>query len=309
MINDTFYYSSYDGQELFGRYWLPKEDVAPRAAVQIVHGMAEHSDRYDSLARALVEEGFCVYAGDHRGHGYTAKDVKELGHFADKNGWELVVEDLHKLTAEIKSKHPDIPVFLLGHSMGSLLGRDYISRFGNEVGGAILSATSGDPGLIGSAGRLIAKIEGRLRGKRTPSPLLDKLTFGNYNSAFKPARTPSDWLSRDHLEVDRYINDPLCGAISSTQFFVDLIANVRKVCSTRNINTIPKDLPVYFISGSLDPLGKNTVGVMQVYRTYIAAGIRDVTYTFYEDARHELLKETNRQEVIADIITWLNKHV
>jgi alpha-beta hydrolase superfamily lysophospholipase len=183
-----------DGTVLFVHKWAPTQE--PKGVVQIAHGMAEHSARYADFAATLANEGFIVYANDHRGHGKTAKEKEDVMYFADENGWELAVDDLHELTKVIKQENPDLPVFLFGHSMGSFLSRRYIQNYGEGLSGVILSGTGGDPGILGSIGVWVAKREIKKRGKKGKSKLLNKLSFGSYNKAFKPNRTEFDWLHK-----------------------------------------------------------------------------------------------------------------
>jgi alpha-beta hydrolase superfamily lysophospholipase len=304
MKSDTFTFVAEDGTKIFVHRWFP-ENI--KAACQIAHGMAEHSARYERFARKLVDAGYAVYANDHRGHGKTAGEVKNLGYFADKNGWDLVVQDMHQLTEIIKENHKDIPVFLIGHSMGSLLSLDYLSRFGNDLKGALLSAPPENPGFLGNLGILLAKLECWRKGRETASPLLDKLTFGSFNKAFKPNRTDFDWLSRDDTEVDKYIGDPFCGTIFTAGFFVDLLTGVKKVNDAKMIATIPKDLSIYLIAGDKDPVVNDTKGVVQIKTALEKAEVADINLTLYPEARHEMLNEINRKEVYRDIVAWLEK--
>jgi len=298
-----------DGAEIFCHQWIPGGKKSIKAAVQIAHGMAEHSKRYSRFAEALTKEGFAVYANDHRGHGQTAGSLENVGYFADENGWNLVVEDMRKLTQLIKNNHPDIPVFLFGHSMGSFLSRNYIFLYGNEIQGVILSGTGGDPGLLGKIGHFIAKRESRNKGKKFRSQLLDKMSFGKFNNAFKPNRTDFDWLSRDEAEVDKYVDDPYCGEVFTAGIYVDLLSGLAVINNFKNVQKVPKDLPIYLFSGDKDPVGNNTKGIKQVFKSYQKTGIKDVTCKFYKDGRHEMLNETNREEVFGDVITWLNGHI
>jgi alpha-beta hydrolase superfamily lysophospholipase len=309
MITDTFTFKGSDGKEIFSRKWLPETDIKIKAVIQIAHGMAEHSARYEGFAKALTENNFGVYANDHRGHGQTACSIENLGFFADKNGWDLVVNDMEQLTRTIKVNHPKTPVFLLGHSMGSFLTRDYMFSYSDNINGVILSATACDPGLSGYAAMAISKIESILKGKEAKSPLLDKLFFGDFNKAFKPNRTEFDWLTRDNAVIDRYINDPYCGTVFKAGCFNDLLKGIKKINKVSNIQKVPKSLPVYFFAGSKDPVGYFTKGVKKVYKAYKYAGIKDLTLKFYEGGRHEMLNETNRDEVYKDIINWLENHI
>jgi len=296
-----------DSVTIFYHQWVPKKGL--KAVVQIAHGMAEHSKRYNRFAGVLTKKGFAVYANDHRGHGKTAGSLENVGYFADENGWRLVVEDMHTLTQIIKKNHPGLPVFLFGHSMGSFLSRNYIFLFGKEIKGVILSGTGGNPGLLGKIGHFIAKRESRNKGKKFRSPLLKKLSFGKFNNAFKPNRTEFDWLSRDDAEVDKYVDDPYCGGDFTAGFYEDLLSGINAINNTKNIKKIPKNLPVYLFSGAMDPVGNKGKGVKQVFKSYQKAGIRDVTMKLYENGRHEMLNETNREEVFKDVLTWLNDHM
>jgi len=306
MKEKIFNFKSIDGFNIFTYSWLPNKENEIKAVVQIAHGMAEHAARYHEFAEFLTDNGFGVYANDHRGHGKTAGSLDKVGFFAESNGWDLVVSDMHSLTEEIKKEHPNIPVFLLGHSMGSMLSRDYASKYGNEIRGLILSGTAADPGMLGNAGIAISKISGMLFGKESKSPLLDKLSFGAFNGKFKPNRTAFDWLSRDETKVDKYVRDPYCGSVFSKGFFYDMLTGLKKIHMKAEIGKIPTALPIFFISGEKDPVGKNSNGVKKVVKMYGKSGIENVDLKFYPDARHEILNETNREEVYRDILSWIS---
>ncbi len=306
---DHFSLKAKDGIKVYVTKWTMDNDSKPKGVIQIAHGMAEHVLRYEGFAKALTEEGYVVYGNDHRGHGRTAESPENIGYFADDNGWDLVVEDMYELTNIIKEENPDLPVFLFGHSMGSFLSRTYIQRYGKDINGVILSGTGGDAGLLGKLGILVAKREIKRKGKRAKSKRMDKLSFGSFNKSFSPNRTGFDWLSRDNSEVDKYVADPLCGEVFSAGFFYDMLKGLKDLNKKGNIEKIPKDLPMYIISGEKDPVGKNTKGVLQAYNSFRKSGIKDVKYNFYKDARHEILNELNKGEVYRDIINWLNEHV
>lgn len=295
-----------DGAKISVRVW--RIDT-PKGIIQISHGMAEHVDRYDHFARTLNEEGFIVYGHDHRGHGKTAGDMENTGFFADEEGWNRVVQDLYEVTHLAKKENPDIPLFLFAHSMGSFIGRHYLSLHGNELKGVILSGTGGDPGFMGKIGMMIARSEKKKKGARTRSPKLDNLSFGAFNKAFRPNRTDFDWLSRDPEQVDRYIADPYCGFICTAGFFVDLLEGLNTIHTKEMVERIPKNLPVMFMAGSMDPVGNQTKAVRKVADSYRQAGIRDVKEKYYEGGRHESLNEINRDQVAADIIAWIKGHM
>lgn len=295
-----------DGKEIFYRCW---DDVdRERGVVQIAHGMAEHCYRYDYLAKKLNENGFVVYANDHRGHGYTEKDKSNLGYYADENGWHKVRDDMKTLTDIIKEKHNGSNLFLFGHSMGSFLSRAYIQNYGKELTGVILSGTGGNPGIIGKIGKMIADGEVKKKGPKHRSEKMDKMSFGKFNNEFKPNKTEFDWLSRDEKEVEKYIKDEFCGFLCTSKFFSDLLGGIIEINKKENILNIPKNLPIFLISGDKDPVGGNKKGVLQAYISYADAKIEDVSYKFYKDARHEIMNEINKEEVIVDVVNWINSH-
>jgi alpha-beta hydrolase superfamily lysophospholipase len=306
MDSSTTSVTATDGMAVFTHRWLPATD--PKAVVVVAHGMAEHSARYARLAEALTDAGYAVYAPDHRGHGRTASAV-DHGYFADADGWGTVVADLRSVTAHARSEHPGLPVFLLGHSMGSFLARSYVIEDSRDLAGLVLSGTAGDPGALGKVGAGIAALEVRLRGGRHTSTLLDKLTFGQYNAAFKPNRTDYDWLSRDDAEVDAYVADPLCGNTFTSGFFKDLFGGVAGINDAKRVAGVRRDLPVLLVAGDQDPVGDGGKGPRAVAQQYREAGLADVTCTIYPDARHEPFNETNRDEVTADVIRWLDAHL
>lgn len=306
MQHTTTTVTAADGTEVHVNRWEP--DGPAKAVVQVAHGMAEHSARYGRLAEALTGAGYAVYAEDHRGHGVTGGDA-DHGYFADEGGWDAVVGDLRAVSRLARGQHPGLTIFLLGHSMGGFLARTYVIDDAEDLAGLVLSGTGGDPGALGKVGAVIARAEARLRGKRHVSPLLDQLTFGRFNGAFKPNRTASDWLSRDDAEVDLYVADARCGNTFTSGFFVDLLGGLARINDARQVARVRRDLPVLLVSGDKDPVGDGGKGPRAVAEQYRAAGVTDVTCTLYPGARHEVFNETNRDEVTADVIAWLDAHL
>jgi alpha-beta hydrolase superfamily lysophospholipase len=306
---ETLSVKASDGSDIAVRSWLPENRESVSAVVQIAHGMAEHSLRYNWFAEKLNEAGFAVYAGDHRGHGETAGSEEKLGHFADESGWDLVVSDMKSLTDMAVERHGDTPVFLFGHSMGSFLSRDYIALHGSGLKGAILSGTAGDPGVLGRMGLILARGLVMLNGGGKPSPLMDKLSFGSYNKAFSPVRTPFDWLSSINDQVDLYIKDPLCGFVCTSKFYTDLIGGLIKINSMDHIEKTPKSLPVFLFAGANDPVGNFGKGVEKTRDAFRDAGIADLTMNLYEGGRHEMLNEVNREEVASDVVSWIKARI
>ena len=304
---DTFILDTRDGVPVTVHRWVPDGDV--RAVVHIAHGMCEHARRYARFAAALNDVGIAVYAEDHRGHGLTAPIEDDLGFFAASRGWATVLDDLHRVTLRIRSEQPDRPVFLLGHSMGSFLAQQYLFTFPGEIDGLILSGSNGPIGPLGEVAATLARAERARLGPRGRSELLENVVFRDYNKAFEPRRTDRDWLSRDEAEVDAYIADPLSGWVATTQFYVDLFAGLRVIGQPERVRAgAPKQLPVYLFCGSEDPVG-GAAGQARLAALYDAAGLTQVESRVYEGGRHEMLNETNRDEVTTDLIAWLERRL
>jgi alpha-beta hydrolase superfamily lysophospholipase len=231
-----------------------------------------------------------------------------VGYLGQGDGFAMMLADLHCLHGMIREENPGVPLFLIGHSMGSFLVQGYISRWGKELKGAVLSGTAGKFGLLLYPALAIATAEMKLRGRRARSYLLNILVFGGFNRQFRPNRTMFDWLTSDAAEVDKFIRDPSCGRIFSTSFFRDFFRFLLKLHTAESLNTIPRDLPLYLFSGDRDPLGKNTRSVLELLRMYRESGLRDVRAKFYPGGRHEMLNEINRAEVTGDVLRWLEGH-
>ncbi len=297
-----------DGKRVFYYRW-DVTDGKPRAAVQIVHGMAEHAQRYEYLAQHLAEQGCVVYAQDLRGHGKTAEDDAELGWFADQDGWDRAAEDVREIGEKIAGEQPGIPLFLLGHSMGSFLARTAMIRFPGIYTGVILSGTGGDPGAAGTFGSWLARNHIKRFGPRHKDKMLDRLSFGSFNRSFRPNRTPFDWLSRDEAEVDAYIEDPRCGFVCTSAFFRDLLSGLRCIHDNREISRIPTRLPVLLFGGAEDPVGKRGKAVRRTAELFRKAGLKDVTLQLFSGARHELYHEVNRDEAAELTSRWILQHL
>ena len=304
---ENFTFKDKGNLEIFVYKWLPDEKLQVKGVVQIAHGMAETAGRYGGLASILTENGFMVYANDHRGHGKTAGETSKLGELGE-DGFNKMVENMKELNEIIKKENSNLPIFLLGHSMGSFLTQRYICLYGSGLKGAILSGSCGKQGVMIDVGRLIAKGEIKKIGRGGKSNKLDKLSFGSYNNSFKPNRTAFDWLSRDNNEVDKYIVDPFCGTVFTAGFFYDFLGGLKCIADKREIKNVPMDLPIYIFSGDKDPVGKYGKGVLKLVKTYKQHGIEDLSYKLYKDGRHEMLNEINKEEVMADVIKWLNKY-
>jgi alpha-beta hydrolase superfamily lysophospholipase len=296
---DLATFTDTDGVEVSYRAWRPDGDN--RAFLLVAHGASEHSGRYERFARHLTEHGYAVYAGDHRGHGATAA-VTGVGR-AGPRGWEGMVDDLGVLSEIARSESGDVPFILFGHSMGSFLAQLFAQRHNDVLDGLVLSGSAGDiTGLADTIGFLETVVADG--GGDQPAPLFDA-----FNAAFEPARTPFDWLSRDDGEVDRYIADPMCGndAPLTIDFVLDMLRHAAEAWEPDNERLLPKDLPVLLITGERDPVSEGGRTVRDLEARYRALGLADVTALYYPDARHELLNETNRDQVQADVVAWLDR--
>ena len=263
-------FASATGQTLERVLW-PTEGT-PRGVVQLVHGMAEHISRYDAAAQALNAAGYAVVGHTHPGHGEKAP---LLGYW--ENGWDALIEDVHALRLETQKEYAGAPYFLLGHSMGSFVVRGYCLKHEKGLAGVVLSGTGHFTRPVVTLAKAIASLQCALGGERKPSRLVEKLSSSGYNRGYDDVKTPFDWLSRDREQVARYIADP------------------------------EKDVPVYLFSGDMDPVGGHGEGVKRVAQELRDAGVRDVTLRLYPGGRHEMFNETNRDEVYADLIDWLNE--
>lgn len=279
----------------------------PKANILIIHGMAEHAARYKNFAVFLNSKGFDVCAPDLRGHGRTAGNIENTGHFADHNGWKLVIDDIDCAVNYIKENHPDIPLILIGHSMGSLLARCYFEKFGNRIHALILSGTSFQPKMVIYFGLLLCRLQQLLYGLKHRSKLLTSMSFGGFNKKFKNTKTDFDWLSRDQEIPEKYVADEFCGFTCTVGLFRDLLTGILNVQTKRHFENFPKGKPVYMFSGALDPVGNSGKGVRKVFDKYTKSGVTDIQLKLFPEGRHEMLNEINRFEVFDDIFFWIEK--
>lgn len=305
MIAEEFSFIADDGKSIHTYRWSP--DGAPKACILISHGMAEHAARYARLAATLTQAGYELWAPDHRGHGKTASEG-ELGWIADKNGFRRIVEDLHGLAMRIKSERPGLKLFLQGQSFGSFLSQGFISLYGNELSGCILSGTADNSGPLLLVGQIIAALGCFFKGQKKVTPLMNSMSFGAFNNEFKPNRTKFDWLSRDTAEVDKYVADPFCGFLVTFGFFRDMLAGLAWIHPIKIKKRIPLDLPILMFAGEKDPVGAASGKFDALYSAYQRVGIKDLSKKIYTGAHHEMLNETNRDEVTKDILVWLEGH-
>ena len=268
--------------------------------------MAEHIDRYDGVAGALTDAGYAVVGHNHLGHG---EGTGLKGYFADHDGWQALINDVHRLREQIQQEMPGLPYFVLGHSMGSFVVRCYLTEHAKGLAGAIISGTGYYTPAIVAAGLSLARFECLIGKAKKEAPLIDKIAFSGNNKAFQPSRTPFDWLTRCEDEVDRYVNDPYCGFLFTGAGYRDMFRGLKRLTKTDELKKIGSDLPVLFLSGANDPVGNMGQGVRAVAEDYKAAGIKDVTVLLYPEGRHEMFNEINRNEVYRDLADWISRKI
>lgn len=289
--------------DIYAQSAAPIDYGSIRGVVQISHGMAEYSNRYAGFALELCKSGYAVFVSDHIGHGSSVTDKNMLGFFGE-SGEETFVEDMKALTDIIKSEYNDLPLYLLGHGMGSLIARKYTAKYGYLLDGVIYTGTSGQNPALG-VGIQLANTLIKQNGPYYRSELLDTIAFGAYNRKTEK-RTDCDWVSRDTNEVDKFIADDLCGYKYTVSGMKALFLTLKAVSTRRWYNSVPLSMPILLLSGSMDPIGDYSKGVNEVYKTLKKTGHKYVTMKLYDGARHEILNEINRKEVFGDIIEWLN---
>ena len=292
-----------DGRKIKLFAWLPEQEV--RHVMVLSHGMAEHIQRYETFALACNAAGIAVYGANHRGHG---ADAPVLGHYADDHGWQKVIGDLDLIIDEVTKRHT-VPLVLFGHSMGSFIAQQYAILHGNKLNGLILSGSNYQPPIMYKLATLVSHIEKMRIGARSPSRFLDFVSFGAFNSKFKPTRTASDWLSRDPVQVDRYIHDDYCGFPCSPQFWLDFMSGLITISNKSEIAKIPNQLPIYIFSGEQDPVGLQGKGVLALKQHIVNSGCEQVQYKLYPGGRHEMLNEANANEVFNDVTDWVTSTV
>jgi alpha-beta hydrolase superfamily lysophospholipase len=287
MPTTSFTFPSADGTQIAAYRWDPAGP--PTAAVQITHGMGEHARRYEHVARALTEAGYVVYAQDHRGHGASAR-AADLGNLGE-GGWTGLVDDIGLLTARVRADHPDLPLILLGHSMGSFAVQQYLLDHSADVDGVVLTGTA-----------VIDLLEPAL-------DLEQPLDLAMFNAPFQPARTDFDWLTRDEAAVDAYVADPLCGFGIDAESAKAMFVGARRLADPAQVAALRDSLPVYIAVGESDPVNGGLTLLHPLADRLKDAGLTDVTVITYPDARHEILNETNSAEVIGALIAWADRVV
>lgn len=283
-------------------------DGKVRAVLQLSHGMVEHIDRYKPFAEYLAAKGILVTGHDHLGHGGSVRSPEDLGYFAQPDGNRAVLDDLYAVTRHTRALYPQVPYFLLGHSMGSFYVRQYLCEHGTELDGAIIMGTGHQPKALLQTARLLCRVLAVFWGWHHRSKLVAGLSFLAYNNGLE-GRTSDDWLNRDPAEVDKYIADERCGFLFTLNAYYSMFCGILRLHDPDFLAQTPKELPLLFLAGTADPVGEKGAGVQRAIQSLCNAGVQNIESKFYPDARHELLLELNRQEVYADIAAWLEQHI
>ena len=284
--------------------WVPEGE--PRGVIQIIHGIAEYAARYDALAKVFTDHGFVVVAEDHMGHGKSVSEDIPQG--CVSGGWPALVSHSCRLLRMTKEEYPNLPYIVYGHSMGSFMARTLLYTYTDlELAAAILSGTGWMGTGVLKSGRGVCRMIGKRKGMNATSNTVNKLMFGSYTKGYDKVRTPLDWLSRDEAEVDKYIDDPLCGFDPSIGLAYEMLGGMLQNQDKKNLEKMPKDLPVLFVSGDKDPVGSNGKGVTQTYEAFRKAGMQDVSLKLYPEGRHEMHNELNRQELFDDVLSFLDR--
>lgn len=305
-IEKSFFVEGIDGKKIFVYCW---DTVSkPKAVIQIFHGMMEYGERYKSFAEYFNSKGFIVYSNDLRGHGRTASSVEELGYIGE-DGFNKIVKDELIITKLINENHPKLPVIIYSHSFGSFIAQEYMINYGNYVNGVILAGSAARKGPEVAAGKIVAYLEKLLFGNKKKSRLLTFLTFFNHNKKVKNNTSKFSWLTRNLDEIKKFEEDELCGAMFSAEFYYYFFSALCLLYKKERLSRIPVNLPILIISGTDDPVGSYGSFVKKLYKIYSSTGIEDVKIKLYENARHELVHETNRDEIFSDITKWIDAKI
>lgn len=312
MLMKSFTLKMDDGYELCCNRWQPDAEEEIKGVIQLHHGLAEHSLRYDRFGSILAENGYVLNAYDMRGHGRSAEVADKngtgmFGKLADKKGFDRVVADLKAVTDNLKNDFPGKKTILMGHSFGSFVAQGFIEEHGKDIDACILCGTAGPRPALITVGSIAAHVITFFTGKNKCLTIMDKLSFGSYNARVENPKTPFDWLSKNELNVEMYKMDNWCGFPLTNSFFCSMTEGLSKIHKAKNINKIPNTLPVFFIWGSDDPVGSYGETIRKLIDIYKAKGMEKIDQKEYPGDRHEILNEDNKEEVEKDIIDWIDK--
>ncbi len=300
-------YKSRDRQTMIHAIkWIP--DGRPIAILQIIHGMQEFIDRYDEYARFLAEKGILVMGNDHLGHGGSVSANGTLGFFCKDDPATVLVRDAHRLKKMVQEENPGVPIFILGHSFGSFVAREYIARYGTGIQGAIIQGTAYMPsGTVNSLAKVVA-VEQVLMGTKTRSTMINNMAFKGYLKKIPNPRTKFDWLSHNEESIDKYIANPLDNFVFTLNGFATMAELIKRVQDEGKMEDIPKNLPILITAGKEDPVGNYGEGPEKLYNIYKnQLGIQSVELKLYDGMRHELQQEIGREQIFNEQYEWLKK--
>ena len=306
MNKTDYFYPSADGETaIHAILWLPEGQ--PSAVLQIAHGMQEYIDRYDAFASWLTGQGIAAAGNDHLGHGQSVTSDEKLGYFAEQDGNACLLQDIHSLRTHMQELYPGVPYFVLGHSMGSFLIRQYIQLHGEGLSGAVIMGTGTQPAPALSLGKAVSRLIALFRGWEYRSQFVYSMAMGSYNKRFQTPGRNNDWLTKDVTIVEQYNQSPWCTFRFTLNGYYNLFYSIQQAQDRTRIDAIPKELPLLIVSGADDPVGSYGKGVRAAWQKYVSAGLKNVRIRLYENDRHEILNETDRAEVWKDILTWINE--
>lgn len=305
MEKKEFYYPSADGAtQIHATKWMP--DEAPRAVLQIIHGMTEYVGRYEAFAEFMCNHGFVVVGEDHLGHGLSVQDKMHYGYFGDK-GNEWMIQDIHQLRLATQKEYEGLPYMMLGHSMGSFLVRQYIvtndAQYADGLTGVVVMGTGWQPGIAMTMGKTLAKMLGTDKLGKTASAV-EAVAFGSYLKRIKNPRSSKDWLTRDEAIVDKYRQDDLCMFHFTANGFYHMFSGMEKAHDIKAMKKLPAGLPILFTSGGEDPVGSYGEGVRKAYMVYSENTDCEVSIEIYPEDRHEILNELDKDKVYSDLLDF-----
>lgn len=288
--------------------WIPiKGEI--KGVLQIVHGMVEHIERYDDFANYMADKGFVVVGNDHLGHGASVKKDSDRGYFCKKDGETILVRDVHRLKKLTQKAFPGKPYFILGHSMGSFITRKYIMEYGKGIDGAIIMGTGSKSVHLLELGVCLTKVLSKIHGERYRSKFINNRAFGSFNNQICSARTQHDWLTKEEKQVDAYESDEKNNFIFTLNGYETLFKIFIYIQKEENFENVRKDLPVFFMSGADDPVGDCGEGVKKAYELLRRVGYSKLYMKLYEEDRHEILNESDRDIVYKDIENWIKQQI
>ena len=309
MQKEELYFESRDGVTQIHAVRYTPDSGEIKGVFQIIHGMSEHITRYEDIAEFLTQRGFVVTGDDHLGHGGSVPEGGLKGYFCDQDPATVVVRDVHRLKKMTQELYPGKLYFIMGHSMGSFIARNYIMRYGTGINGAVIMGTGNQTKALIGVSKFIAGFQKTFLGDKHPAVFINKIAFGGYNKRIENPRTYFDWLSVNEENVDRYIEDPDCGFLFTVNGFRTLFELISRLLSKKNLAKVPADLPILFVSGEEDPVGDYGKGVIAAKNALEVAGVKNIEMKLYPGLRHEILNENEREEVKGDIYNWLLKRL